>query len=120
MTDRREDHRGKKILLIATGGTIASTEDGNGLSPALSGAELAACVPGIVLSILLLARLMTWLLRTHYSVTFHGILGVVLASTLVIIPLEYTAGEIVWSVVCCGGGFLLAYLLAKLDRRIEK
>ncbi len=81
---------------------------------------LAACVPGIVLSILLLARLMTWLLRTHYSVTFHGILGVVLASTLVIIPLEYTAGEIVWSAVCCGGGFLLAYLLAKLDRRIEK
>ena len=37
----------KKILLIATGGTIASTEDGNGLSPALSGAELAACVPEI-------------------------------------------------------------------------
>lgn len=81
---------------------------------------LAACVPGIVLSILLLARLMTWLLQTHYSVTFHGILGVVLASTLVIIPLKYTAGEIVWSAVCCGGGFLLAYLLAKLDRRIEK
>ena len=37
----------KKILLIATGGTIASTEDGNGLSPALSGEELAACVPEI-------------------------------------------------------------------------
>lgn len=37
----------KKILLIATGGTIASAEDGNGLSPALSGSELAACVPEI-------------------------------------------------------------------------
>ncbi len=37
----------KKILLIATGGTIASTEDGNGLSPALTGSELAACVPEI-------------------------------------------------------------------------
>ena len=35
------------ILLIATGGTIASAEDGNGLSPALSGEELAACVPEI-------------------------------------------------------------------------
>lgn len=37
----------KKILLIATGGTIASAEDGNGLSPALSGAELASYVPEI-------------------------------------------------------------------------
>ena len=37
----------KKILLIATGGTIASAEDGHGLSPVLTGAELAACVPEI-------------------------------------------------------------------------
>lgn len=37
----------KKILLIATGGTIASAEDGNGLSPALSGEELARSVPEI-------------------------------------------------------------------------
>ena len=37
----------KKILLIATGGTIASAEDGNGLSPALTGEELARCVPQI-------------------------------------------------------------------------
>lgn len=37
----------KNILLIATGGTIASAEDGNGLSPALTGEELARCVPEI-------------------------------------------------------------------------
>ncbi len=37
----------KKILLIATGGTIASAEDGNGLSPALSGEDLARAVPEI-------------------------------------------------------------------------
>ncbi len=37
----------KSILLIATGGTIASAEDGRGLSPVLTGAELAACVPEI-------------------------------------------------------------------------
>ena len=81
---------------------------------------LSASVPGIVLSILLLARFMSWLFRTHYSIAFHGILGIVLASTVVIIPLQYTAGEIVWSVVCCCGGFLLAFLLAKLDRRPDR
>lgn len=37
----------KNILMIATGGTIASAEDGNGLAPALSGEELAGYVPEI-------------------------------------------------------------------------
>ena len=35
----------KRILIIATGGTIASTEDGAGLAPTLTGQELAARVP---------------------------------------------------------------------------
>ena len=37
----------KKILMIATGGTIASTESGQGLTPGMTGEELAANVPGI-------------------------------------------------------------------------
>ena len=37
----------KKILLVATGGTIASVEDGRGLAPALGGEELARYVPEI-------------------------------------------------------------------------
>ena len=35
----------KKILIIATGGTIASTPGGDGLAPGLTGEELAAYVP---------------------------------------------------------------------------
>ncbi|MDO4260852.1 MAG: asparaginase [Eubacteriales bacterium] len=35
----------KKILLIATGGTIASAEGADGLAPSLSGEDLTACVP---------------------------------------------------------------------------
>ena len=81
---------------------------------------LSSSVPGIVLSILLLARFMSWLFRTHSSVAFHGILGIVLASTLVIIPVEYAAGEPVLSAVCCAGGFVLALLMAKLDQRIDE
>ena len=37
----------KNILIIATGGTIASMEDGRGLAPALSGEELVGYVPEI-------------------------------------------------------------------------
>jgi len=81
---------------------------------------LSACLPGMVLAILLLARFVTWLLRTHYSVAFHGILGIVLASTLVIIPTEYRGmGEMLLSAVCCVLGFLLAFLLARLDQKTK-
>ena len=82
---------------------------------------LSACLPGMVLTILLLARLVSWFFRKHYSIAFHGIFGTVLASTLVIIPTSYVgAWEIVLSAVCCIGGFLLAYFMARLDRRIQE
>ena len=81
---------------------------------------LSASLPGMGLAILLLARFMSWIFRTHYSIAFHGILGIVLASTVVIIPTEYAGGEALLSILCCGGGFLLAWLMARLDRRIQK
>ena len=82
---------------------------------------LSACLPGMVLTILLLARLVSWFFRKHYSIAFHGIFGIVLASTLVIIPTSYVgAWEIVLSAVCCIGGFSLAYFMARLDRRIQE
>ena len=37
----------KRILMIATGGTIASRPSANGLTPQLGAAELLAMVPGI-------------------------------------------------------------------------
>lgn len=81
---------------------------------------LAASIPGMLLSIALLARAAAWLLEKHYAAAFHGILGFVLASTVVIIPTEYAPGEGVLSAACCVGGFLLAFLLARLDRRIKQ
>ena len=81
---------------------------------------LSASLPGMVLAILLLARFVNWFLEKHYAAAFHGILGIVLASTLVIIPTDYAGpGEIVLSGLCCIGGFLLAFLLAQLDERTK-
>lgn len=77
---------------------------------------LAACLPGMLLAMLLLARGVTWLFRRHYAVMFHGILGVVAASTLVIIPVRYSGwGEGLLSALCCGAGFGLALFLERLD-----
>lgn len=80
---------------------------------------LCACLPGLALSVALLARLVSWFFRRYYAVAFHGILGFVLASTLVIVPTEYAAaGELALSALCCVGGFLLAFFLARLDQKI--
>jgi putative membrane protein len=82
---------------------------------------LSASLPGMFLTMALLAHAVSWFFKKHYAVAFHGILGIVLASTLVIIPTSYSGpGEIVLSVLCCGGGFLLAFLLDRLDQRIVR
>ncbi|MPM97417.1 hypothetical protein SDC9_144590 [bioreactor metagenome] len=81
---------------------------------------LLSTLPGMVLTVLLLARLVNWVFQKHYSVAFHGILGVVIASTMVIFPVEYAgAGEVVLSVICAAVGFLLAFFLSGLDRRTQ-
>ena len=78
---------------------------------------LSAALPGMFLTIALLARLVTWFFRRHYAVAFHGILGFVFASTLVIIPTEYSgAWETVLSALCALAGFALAYFLARMDK----
>ena len=82
---------------------------------------LSASLPGMLLTIFLLARVVTWFFRRYYSVAFHGIFGIVLASTLVIIPTSYRGPlEVALSALCCGGGFWLAFFLARLDQKIEK
>ncbi len=82
---------------------------------------LASSLPGMCITIFLLARLVNWFFRRHYTVAYHGILGIVLASTLVILPQSYrNMGEVLLSILCCGGGFALAFFMARLDRKIEE
>ena len=78
---------------------------------------LSACLPGMVITMLLLARLVSWFFRRHYAVAYHGILGIVLASTLVIVPTDYLGWwEVALSALCCAGGYALASFQDKLDR----
>ena len=82
---------------------------------------LSAALPGMFLTIALLARLVTWFFRRRYAAAFHGILGFVTASTLVIVPMEYTGpGEMALSALLCAAGFGLAFFLARLDSRTEE
>ena len=81
---------------------------------------LSAALPGMFLTIALLARLVAWFFRRHYAVAFHGILGFVVASTLVIVPTVYSStGEAVLSALCCAAGFGLAFFLARMENSPE-
>ena len=82
---------------------------------------LSACLPGMLLTMLLLARVVTWLFRRHYAIVFHGIMGIVAASTLVILPVRYSGwGEALMSAVCGIVGFGLAFFLERLDRKLPR
>jgi len=81
---------------------------------------LATTLPGMAITVAALAHLVSWLFRRWYPQAFHGIFGIVLASTLVIVPTAYrSGGEAALSAVCCVGGFLLAYFLSRLDSRLN-
>lgn len=116
------------IGIIVPGFTSSSVMMALGLyEPMLEGLAsldllvLSASLPGMLVTILLLARGVRWVFRRFYSVAFHGILGIVAASTVVIVPVSYLGwGEVLLSAVCCVGGFGLALFLQRLDERIEK
>ena len=81
---------------------------------------LLPCLLGIGTAVLLLAKLVTWLYRRYYSMVFHGIIGSVLAATIAIIPTEYGRGEGWMSVLCCIGGFALAFFMSRLDQKLKE
>ena len=77
---------------------------------------LLACLPGMLITMALLARGVRWLFRCHYAVAFHGILGIVLASAVMIVPMEYQG--IAQAAACTAAavfGAWLAYILARLE-----
>lgn len=78
---------------------------------------------GAILTIILLAKLVTMLMDKHYSIVFHAIIGIVIAATVIIIPfssftLSFTSAAI--NVICLIIGIVAALLLNKFNSRVEK
>ena len=75
---------------------------------------------GGVLCVLLLARLIAWLFKKYYTLMYHIILGIVVGSTIVIIP----SGLRGWDLAVSAGMFVLgaaiSYGLAKLDEKYSR
>jgi len=72
---------------------------------------------GIIATVILLSKLVNFLLERHYSIFFHLVLGIVIASTVLIIPLEgyESIASYIISAVLFVGGTVGAWYMEKLD-----
>ncbi len=84
---------------------------------------LIAILAGGVLAVVLLSKGVDWLLTNRYSVCFHGIIGIVIASTVLTIPFgAFTASvsscliHLVFVVLGC----VCTLLLDKFNAKVEK
>lgn len=83
--------------------------------------DLGVIIPliiGVVLVILLFAKLINWLFNRHYTVMYHVILGVVIGSTAAIIPRGVTGiGTILVCAALFAVGAAASYALAVVDEK---
>lgn len=72
---------------------------------------------GVIIVILIFAKLINWLFKKYYTIMYHFILGIVVGSTAAIIP----GGVKGWSVVVCVLLFLVgaagSYILSVVDEK---
>lgn len=69
---------------------------------------------GLILTVAILARVVNNLFEKHYSIMYHSVLGITVASTLSILPSgPYTTLSAVLSAVAFAAGLAVAYFMGK-------
>lgn len=89
----------------------------------ISSFDMTVLVPwglGMLGVVAAFARVVNWLFHKHYSIAYHAVLGIVLASTFIIIPTAYASTkELLLCVLCAASGALLAHFCGKLQPKEE-
>ncbi len=115
------------LSVIVPGMTSSSVLIAMGLfMPMTSGVaamDMSVLVPmgaGVIVVVVVMARLVDYLFRTYYTIAYHCIIGFVLASTVVLIPLEYSGiQEILLCAVLAVAGFFVAWAMEKSGKDDE-
>lgn len=75
---------------------------------------------GVILCILLFAKLVSWLFKKFYAFMYHFILGIVVGSTAAIIPADVQG----WTIGVCAlmamAGAVVSFFVAKLDEKYAR
>ncbi len=89
----------------------------------LDAAALTALLLGAVLTIMLLSKAVGWLLEKHYSVMFHAIVAIVIASTAFVFKGILLDAEVPFGrthVICILVGMIVTLLLDQFNARVKK
>lgn len=84
--------------------------------------DFAVLIPGgigALATVILFAKAVDALFKRHYSVSFHAIVGVVIAATIMIIPLYsfYSVGSCIVNIICIVAGVAAALWLDKFNQK---
>jgi len=76
-------------------------------------------IMGVILTVLLLSKLMDYIFRKAYTSLFHGILGIVVTSTLMIVPRDfnYLSFGTIPCIILCVAGAALGYWMCNLEKK---
>lgn len=91
------------------------------MSDGIKDMNFAILIPmavGAVLVLALLSKLFDYIFKVAYAKLFHFIIGIVLASTIMIIPLDYSGIGIMGIVMCvvlCIAGIAVGYWMSRLE-----
>ncbi len=117
------------LSVIAPGMSFSTTLMPLGLyEPFVAGIghlDFSVLIPGgigALVTVILFAKAVDMLFSKHYSVAFHAIVGVVIAATVMIIPVgSFTAsfGNFAVNTVCLVTGIVAALLLDKFNRKYK-
>ncbi|MBM6949179.1 DUF368 domain-containing protein [Mordavella massiliensis] len=86
--------------------------------------DMSILVPagiGALVTVILLAKAVNALFDNYYSIAFHGIIGIVIAATVMIIPVSgFTSpGSAVVNLICLAAGIVIALALDKFNSSVE-
>lgn len=85
--------------------------------------DFAVLIPGgigALATVILFAKTVDALFKKHYSVSFHAIVGVVIAATVMIVPIESfmaSATGCVVNIICIAAGVVAALFLDKFNQK---
>ena len=87
---------------------------------ALNMAVIIPMISGIVAVVISLSKAINALFQKYYTICFHTILGIVLASTAVIIPFDYQGfGNLLFRIIVFAIGFAVAWAMEAFGPKME-
>lgn len=72
---------------------------------------------GILVTVLLFAKLVKMLFNKHYALISRVILGFVISSSLKALPNEFGGGTMIVSIICFALGFAVAFAMDRVEKR---